>query len=538
MSEKQFKAWGESVAKGGADGSKAMSEMVTWLDTMEEGTLKNDLASQIFKTKWEDQGQNMISVFQGLGDVQDKTLQNQNELNDSINQMDQDPTVQLRQAMIDIQASLAPVLTIVAAVIGTMASWVSENATLVATIIAVVTVIGTIMAVLTALAPIVTAVTTVAGALGVSIGAIAAPIGLAVAAIGVIVAALVMAYTQSETFRDGVQGIFEAVKNIIQTVIEVIVAYLQEKLALIQQFWADNGAQILAAIENAFNGVKAVIEFVMPFVQGLIEDSWNAIKNVINGALNIIMGVIKTFSSLLTGDFKGMWEGIQQIFSGAIEVVSGILQLGFIGKMLKVVKTFTGDAFKVVSDLAGKMKGKFDEIVSAGQSKFDALKDKILTPVQAARDKVSEVISEIKGFFSGLTLKLPEFKMPKLPKFTITGEFGVNPPRVPELGIKWNAKGAIFTKPTVFGSPNYGLQGFGEAGPEAAIPLNNSVLGTIGQMIAQTMPTTSSAAVVNIQPAPVILDGHKVAEVTFKPVGNMQYNEANLAALTRGVPLK
>lgn len=533
----RFQQWGIAVAKGGEGGAKALSEMVTWLDAMEEGTVKNEIATAVFGTKWEDQGQNLISVFQGLSDAQDKTAQNQEKLNDAIEQMDQDPTVQLRQAMIDIQAHLAPVLVIIAEVIGIFASWGSENASLLATIIAIVTAVGTIIAVLSVLAPVVTAVTTVAGALGVSIAAVAGPITLAVAAIGLITAALVTAYTQSETFRNGVQEIFEAIKTIIQTVIDVIVAFLQEKLAVIQKFWHENGAQILAAVENAFNGIKAVIGLIMPIIQMIIEDAWNAIKNVIDGAMNIILGIIKTFSSALTGDWQGVWDGIKQILSGVVEALWGILQLGFIGKMFKVIKTFAGDALKVITDLASKMKGKFDEIVSAGQTKFDALKDKILKPVQTARDKVSEVVEEIKGFFSGLTLKLPEIKVPKLPKFTMTGEFSLNPPSVPKLGIQWNAKGAIFTKPTVFSSPNYGLQGFGEAGPEAAIPLNNSVLGTIGQMIAQTMPAGNQAVMVNIEPAPVLLDGQKVAEVTFQSTSQLQRGAANLTALTRGVIL-
>ncbi|MER2190620.1 MAG: phage tail tape measure protein [Solibacillus sp.] len=168
--------------------------------------------------------------------------------------------------------------------------------------------------------------------------------------------------------------------------------------------------------------------------------------------------------------------------------------------------------------------------------KFQEMKESITGSIEGARDSVGKAVSAIKGFFEGLTLTLPEIKVPKLPKFTLTGEFSLNPPSVPRVGINWNAKGAIFTKPTVFSSPNYGLQGFGEAGPEAAIPLNNSVLGTIGQMIAQTMPTAAST-VVNIQPAPVLLDGQKVAEVTFNAASQLQRSAAGLTALTRGVIL-
>lgn len=52
---------------------------------------------------------------------------------------------------------------------------------------------------------------------------------------------------------------------------------------------------------------------------------------------------------------------------------------------------------------------------------------------------------------------------------------------------QWNAKGGIFTQPTIFGASGGKLQGAGEAGPEAVLPLNDETLGSIGKAIAKTM---------------------------------------------------
>ena len=38
--------------------------------------------------------------------------------------------------------------------------------------------------------------------------------------------------------------------------------------------------------------------------------------------------------------------------------------------------------------------------------------------------------------------------------------------------MQWRAKGGIFTRPTIFGMSNGQLQGAGEAGREAVLPLN------------------------------------------------------------------
>ena len=48
MSEKKFQEWGKAVASGGEDGAKAMSEMVTWLNSIEDDTLRNSTAAEIF----------------------------------------------------------------------------------------------------------------------------------------------------------------------------------------------------------------------------------------------------------------------------------------------------------------------------------------------------------------------------------------------------------------------------------------------------------------------------------------------------------
>lgn len=58
-------------------------------------------------------------------------------------------------------------------------------------------------------------------------------------------------------------------------------------------------------------------------------------------------------------------------------------------------------------------------------------------------------IDKIKGFFSGLDLSLPDIKMPKMPKFKITGGFDLNTRSVPS--VDWYDKGGIFTGPQVIG---------------------------------------------------------------------------------------
>ena len=60
------------------------------------------------------------------------------------------------------------------------------------------------------------------------------------------------------------------------------------------------------------------------------------------------------------------------------------------------------------------------------------------------------------------------------PKLSVTGS--LNPitwlkDGLPKLNVKWNADGGIFKQPTIFNT-NAGMQGVGEAGAEAIMPLS------------------------------------------------------------------
>ena len=94
----------------------------------------------------------------------------------------------------------------------------------------------------------------------------------------------------------------------------------------------------------------------------------------------------------------------------------------------------------------------------------------------------------------------PSWSIPKpsLPKFnaslqwttkTVLGKDFTYP-----SGIKWNAKGGIFTKPTIFATPNAGLQGVGEAGAEAIIPLDNFY-----KHLDDKLDSTNSSIIINMK---------------------------------------
>ena len=579
ISAQQLEKWGQAVATGGQDGVKAMQEMNLALALIDNDTKRNEIGVKMYGTLWEEQGGKISQTIQGMNEHIRTAAQNTKELSNDTSKLESDPAYQLSVALGNIKIALEPILKVIGQFIGEIAKWVSENKELAAAIVSIVATIGILAGAFTVLMPAIGGLVTAWPALAAAIGAIISPIGLVVAAIAGIGIALVAAYKNSETFRENVNNVFQAIKDVVSAALGAVVTFIQEKLAEIKSFWDENGATILQAVTNVWNTIKAVFEFVMPFIMSLIQDTWNNIKSVIDGVLNVIMGLIKTFSGLLTGDWSKMWEGIKQFLSGAVQAIWNIVELWFIGKILKVFKSFGDKAVELMKSMGDKLKGLWDAIANFAKSAFDkvkdfimtpvnaakkgatdafnslkqtistvatnvwtvvsdkfgALKDLMLNPVNAAKEGIDKAIKAIKGFFSGLSLKFPEIKMPKLPSFTIDGKFGLNPPSVPKLGIKWNAEGGIFTSPTIFNTANAGLQGVGEAGAEAILPLTPKVLAGIGKGIAQQM--TPQSQIVYVQPSPVYMDGQLVGEITFDTINSMQYNSASINAITKGVNL-
>jgi hypothetical protein len=176
-----------------------------------------------------------------------------------------------------------------------------------------------------------------------------------------------------------------------------------------------------------------------------------------------------------------------------IAVIAAVIAIGVaLYKNWDTIKAKAGEMAIGVATKINELKNKaierFNNLRDKASSIMEQTKDKILSPIQSAKEKIGGYVEEIIGFFSGLGNKL-KFKIPKpkLPRFSISGEFSLKPPRVPSIGIDWRAKGAIFTQPTIFGQYGGRLQGAGDAGPEAALPLNEQTLGDIGRGIASTM---------------------------------------------------
>src|SRR5690625_1940916 len=176
-----------------------------------------------------------------------------------------------------------------------------------------------------------------------------------------------------------VQEVFNFISEIVQQVLPPVAEFIGGILEQIVTFFSENGEQILEAVRNVFEFIKSIVEFIMPVVGFIVKDVWNAIKNVIQGAINIILGIVKTFAALFTGDWSGMWEGIKQLLLGVVQALWGLINLWFVGKILKLGKTF------------------FNLFRGLFTNGFNAIRSFVTSSLNSIRSSFTNVFNRLKG---------------------------------------------------------------------------------------------------------------------------------------------
>lgn len=235
--------------------------------------------------------------------------------------------------------------------------------------------------------------------LAITGGTLAAPFVAIGVALGALAGALVIAYTKSETFRNIVNAAFTAVKNVVMSVINNLVAYYKMLWGVLQWLW-EKIKEWASWISNKFiemknsvvNTVKNLWNSVKNFFSNGVGDTWNKVvgwaKNIFNKATELKNKVSDVIGNL--------WNGIKDTFRRGIDTV-----------------------FNWFSELPKKMKdaiiGGKNAIVDAFKSIFNAALKAIGKPVNAIIHGASWVLEKLGAD------KLEEWKVPQYAKGTPNG---------------------------------------------------------------------------------------------------------------------
>jgi len=355
----------------------------------------------------------------------------------------------------------------------------------------------------------------------------------------------------------------------IGTAVKSVGGYIKENIIpSFQALWdwiQPNIPAIKEAISIAFEAIEVVFGKVKDAVK-LIADNMNILLPIVLGLTGAV--VAQMIINSLVGAYKA-WQAatktqtaLQWLLNIALNAnplrlvalaIGAVIAIGILlWKNWDTIKAKTIELWKMVTEKFNDIKtsvvnkvnelkvaavSKFVELVRDGRTKFNDLKSAIMSPIESARDRIKGVIATIKGYFTGLKLKLPNIKTPHF-KFS---NWSVNPldwvKKMPSIGIDWYKDGGVFTKPTIFNTPS-GYKGVAEAGDsEAVLPLNDTFYNNLAGAIVNAMGLKEQNN--NQTPATIvvqsILDGRLVGHSVADFVSGKQLNSTNLSLFMKGV---
>lgn len=284
------------------------------------------------------------------------------------------------------------------------------------------------------------------------------PIGIVIVAIGALVGAFIVLWNKSEGFRNFWINLWEKVK------------------AIVTSAWEG----IKAGFEKIKNGISAVKEKVSTMWNGVKEKTselWGGVKNAVSEKLNNIKSAYDAHGGGLKGATFAAIEGVKEYYRTGYDAINQLTggKLGevvnAVGEKMEVVKSKFGEAFGNVKNTVMTI---FENIKNGITEKISAAVNKVKEIFGSIADKVSDVWGKIKGII----------KAPKIVQKGTVSIAGVSTP-IPKLGLEWNAKGGIMTRPTAFGYANGKVQMGGEAGAEAILPLR-TFWNNLSQYIAES----------------------------------------------------
>ena len=268
----------------------------------------------------------------------------------------------------------------------------------------------------------------------------------------------------TETTFDGIQDPLDQMQPILNTL-------------------KDTGAQLVTdlgpAIVTVLGAISDGVSALNTWWAGLDEKQKNVILTfagllaILGPVLSVVGSVISTIGSLVTimgaaSAGGGVMAGVIAALTGPIGIaIAAITALIAIGtalylnwdKVCQWAATMKENVTTAWNTLKSNVGSAVEGIKSNAIQKFEEIKSKIQEKIESARDKVHDAIEKIKGFFD-FDWSLPHIK---LPHFSVSGEFSLNPPSIPHFDVDWYKTGGVFDAPSVIG--------VGEAGPEAVLPL-------------------------------------------------------------------
>ncbi|MFT9269696.1 MAG: phage tail tape measure protein [Liquorilactobacillus nagelii] len=557
----------KDLRKGKATSGEVTKSIANDLKNMTPSEQKSALSA--LGTQFEDLGNKASISLLGAAGSTKKVSSNLDEMNKKT------PSEQFKGALNQLKQSFGELVTAMTPILKGLTNIIKAFSSAPEPIKIFVGVFGAVITLVTTIIPLVGALAAAMGALDITLLPLIAVIGAVVVAITAIILVIknwgtIVKWIQElwSGFKTFIKKLWVDVKKIFTETLTAITAFVKQKWTEIKtktsEIWngiksfisgvwnaiksgvsnAINSVKttmsnvwngIKSTTSNIWNGIKSVISSVWNAIKSGVSNSINATKSIISGVWNAIKSVTSSVWNAIKSIISGVWSGIKSIATSSVNAIKSVISGVWNGiksitqSIWNAIKAIiSGEIYGIKSIVSGVtngirsvISGVWNGIRSVTSSVWNGIKNAMVSPINAAKSVISGIVQTIKGLFN-FRLRFPSISIPHipLPHFSLSGSFNPLKGKIPHVGINWYAKGGIFDQPTLFPT-NSGFNGLGEAGPEAALPLNAENLAGIGKGIAANMPA-------NNRPIYLQVDGRTFAKLTAPYMSNAMGSNVKL----------
>lgn len=194
---------------------------------------------------------------------------------------------------------------------------------------------------------------------------VANPIGVIVVALAAVAAALFVAWTRSETFRDVLTAVWNAIKTVVSAAAK----------------------EVASVVVAAWNAIKTATSTVWNAITSVLRTVWNAIKAVASTIFNAIKSVI-----------DGVWNGIKTVATTVWNGIKAVATTVWNGIKLAITKPISL-ALDVVTDIWDRLKRSAEKawgLITKGVTAFaDGVKDTVVRAFRGAAKIVGGFVNSI-----------------------------------------------------------------------------------------------------------------------------------------------